>query len=229
MDTKFQEELDSLKRQLLEMGAKVERNIGDAIKALLQRDGRLAEEVRQRDPEIDLTEIEIDQQCLNLLALHQPVARDLRFIATAMKIVKDLERIGDMAKDIAQRALAVIHEEPIRGIDEFPQLAECAQKMLTKALDSFVHQDVELARQVIKDDDVVDELHDRVFSDLIVLMIRDSHKIARATHLIYVTKYLERIGDHSSNMAEMVVFMVKGEDIRHLEKIRKLVESKGKP
>lgn len=229
MDTKFQEELDSLKRQLLEMGAKVERNIGDAIQALIRRDGALAEEVRLRDPEIDLTEIQIDQHCLNILALHQPVARDLRFIATALKIVKDLERIGDMSKDICNRALAVLEEEPIRSLVEFPHLALCAQKMLKKALDAFVRQDVALAHEVLRDDDEVDELHDRVFSDLIVAMIRDSSKIARATHLIYVTKYLERIGDHSCNMAEMVIFMVKGEDIRHMEKIRKLVERKASP
>lgn len=216
-----------MKQELLRMGSQVERNIGDAIQALIRRDPALAEEVRGRDPEIDLTEILIDQHCLNLLALHQPVARDLRFIATAMKIVKDLERIGDMSKDICLRALAVISEPPIPGLEEFPELADCAKKMLTKALDAYVRSDVELANEVIADDDRVDELHDRVFSDLIVVMIRDREKIAQATHLIYVTKYLERIGDHSSNMAEMVIFMVKGEDVRHMEKIRKLVESRG--
>lgn len=222
MERKFHEDLERLKEQLLSMSAKVERNIGDAIEALIRRDRKLAEDVRERDPEIDLAEIQIDEHCLDLLALHQPVARDLRFITTALKIVKDLERIGDHAKDISKQALAVMSGLPPRNLADLPDMANAAQRMLKRALDAFVNHDVELAQEVIKGDVQVDQLHDRILNELIDLMVQDPETIGPLTHLIYINKYLERIGDHSCNVAEMVVFMVEGKDIRHLEKIRKL-------
>lgn len=222
MERKFHEELEELKEQLLRMSAKVERNIGDAIQAVIQRDRALAQDVKRRDPEIDLAEVQIDEYCLSMLALHQPVARDLRFLATALKIVKDLERIGDHASDICQQALvamdALVHKELV----DLPEMARAAQQMLKRALDAFVRRDVELARQVIRDDNQVDLLHEKILTELIEAMVNSPQDITSLTHLVYINKYLERIGDHSSNIAEMVVFMVEGKDIRHLEKIKRL-------
>jgi phosphate transport system protein len=220
MDRKFEEELEELKQELLEVGAKIERNIADAIQALVERDPRLAAAVAGRDPEIDLAEIRIDEHCLSVLALRQPVARDLRFIATALKIVKDMERIGDMAKDIAGHAESLAREVPLEIAPDIPILARSAQGMLNKALDAFVNRDPEMARAVIRDDDVVDELHRQVIDETIQLMLEKRDLIGPYTQLLYITKYLERIGDHSSNIAEMVVFMVEGKDIRHHEKIK---------
>jgi phosphate transport system protein len=222
MDRKFEEELEELKEELLEVGAKIERNIADAIQALMEQDARLAAEVSRRDPEIDLAEIRIDEHCLSVLALRQPVARDLRFIATALKIVKDMERIGDMAKDIAGHAESLSRESPLEIAPDIPVLAQSAQHMLNKALDAFVNRDPEMARDVIRDDDVVDELHKQVIDEIIQLMLQKQDLIGPYTQLLYVTKYLERIGDHSSNIAEMVVFMVEGKDIRHYEKIKSI-------
>jgi phosphate transport system protein len=222
MDRKFEEELKELKQELLEVGAKIERNIADAIQALVERDARLAVAVAGRDPEIDLAEIRIDEHCLSLLALRQPVARDLRFIATALKIVKDMERIGDMAKDIAEYAESLAREAPLEIAADIPTLARSAQVMLNKALDAFVSRDPELARAVIRDDDVVDGLYRVAIDETIQLMLEQRDLIGPYTQLLYVTKYLERIGDHSCNIAEMVVFMVEGKDIRHFEKIKSM-------
>ncbi len=226
MERRFEEELESLKGRILNMGAQVERNIADAIRGLIERNSILAQEVAKRDPEIDLAEVKIDHFCINLLALRQPVARDLRFITTALKIVKDLERVGDIARDIATRSLHIMAAPPVKPYIELPIMAQCAQGMLKSALDAFVRQDVELARRIIEKDDVVDDLHDKIFNELVKVMIADSGKVERCTHLVSVCKYIERIGDHSSNLAEMVVFLVEGEDIRHLAKIQGLLEKK---
>ena len=225
MERKFQEELDSLKRLLLSMGAKVEENIGDAIQALIERDQSLSEEILTRDPEIDLIEIQIDEQCISMLALRQPVARDLRFIATAFKIVKDLERVGDMAVDISERAIELGKFPPIKPYVDLPIMAKAAQEMLKGALDSFVRLDADRAREITIQDDKVDELHDLIFNELVELMVADKSIAEPAMHLLNVNKYLERIGDHRCNIAEMVVFMVQGKDIRHLQNIKKLTRS----
>ena len=172
--------------------------------------------------QIDSAEIAVDEHCFTLLALQQPVARDLRFLATALKIVKDIERVGDMASDIADRAVAVLKGTPLASLPDLPGMANAARKMLREALDAFVLRDVGLARKVIAQDDEVDDLLNRLFDQLIGRMVDDRTIIASATHLIYVIKYLERIGDHSSNIAEMVVFMVEGKDIRHREKLKAL-------
>lgn len=222
MERKFQEELDILKEQLLSMAAKVERNIGDAIQAFRDLDRELADDVRQRDAEIDLAEVQIDDHCLALLALHQPVARDLRFIATGMKIVKDMERIGDMAVNISEHALELIRKPHIQIPADLAEMGRAAQKMLKNALDSFVNQDPEFARQVILQDDQVDQYHRKIIRELIEMMVGDTSTIDPATHVIYVNKFLERIGDHSANIAEMVVFMVEGKDIRHWEKLKRI-------
>lgn len=222
MDNRFNEDLKELKERILAMAARAETNIGDAMRALQLRDRELLENVIQRDPEIDLAEIQIDEDCLSLLALHQPVARDLRFITTALKIVKDIERIGDMAANVARHGLHVLEDVEVQLPADFPRISEAAQKMLERALDAFVNRDVELAREVIESDDLVDRLHKKVVHELLRLMIADSAVINSCSHLMSINKFLERIGDHSSNIAEMVVFMVEGKDIRHFDKLKGL-------
>lgn len=222
MQPKIHEQIEVLNRELLAMGARVEQNIGDAVRALIQRDADLARSVTGRDPAVDLAEIRIDRHCLDILALYQPVARDLRFVATAMKIVKDLERVGDMAKDIAHHALALLTQGSMHDSEELAGISRRAQQMLTRALDSFVRQDVALAREVIAEDDIVDEWFDQIVDRVKELIQADPTRVTSGIHLLAVAKYLERIGDHSSNVAEMVVFLVEGEDIRHYEKVKEL-------
>ncbi len=224
MERKFEEELEEIKQSLLSLGSKVERNFGDAITALIERDPVMAEDVISRDPLVDLAEIQLDEHCFYMLARRQPVARDLRFIATTLKIVKDLERVGDMASDIAEHVLALLRYPVVRSFPEIPEMARLAQQMLKRALDAFVKRDPELARSVITDDDKVDEMHVRIWDELVVFMSKEPDSIPAAPHLFAIIKYLERLGDHSSNVAEMVVFLVEGKDIRHSEKIRAIRE-----
>jgi phosphate transport system protein len=224
MERKFEEELEEIKQCLLSLGSKVERNLGDAIMALVERDPALAGDVMSRDPLVDLAEIQLDEHCLYVLARRQPVARDLRFIATTLKIVKDLERVGDMASDIAEHVLALLRYPAVRPFPEIPEMARLAQQMLKRALDAFVRHDPQLARAVIADDDKVDEMHVRIWDALVGLMSEDPSAIPAAPHLFAIIKYLERLGDHSSNVSEMVVFMVEGKDIRHSEKLRAIRE-----
>jgi phosphate transport system protein len=224
MERKFEEELEEIKQNLLSLGAKVERNFGDAITALVKRDPVLAEEVISRDPLVDLAEIQLDEHCFYMLARRQPVARDLRFVATALKIVKDLERVGDMASDIAEHVLALLRYPAVRPFPDIQEMGRLAQQMLRRALDAFIGRDAELARTVIADDDKVDELHVKIWDELVALLSEDRDSIPAAPHLFAIIKYLERLGDHSSNVAEMVVFLVEGKDIRHSEKIRAIRE-----
>ncbi|HEY3131173.1 MAG TPA: phosphate signaling complex protein PhoU [Acidobacteriota bacterium] len=221
----FDEQLSILKQQILRMGSMVEEAISLSVRALVQRDTALAEQVISNDPHVDKLEIEIDNTSLELLALRQPVARDLRFIATSLKIVKDLERVGDLAVDIAERAVEMNREPEVKLLADYPMMAEAAQKMLKDALDAFVNQDVDLAQKVLYADDYVDILNEKLFRDLLSWMTKNPSDISCASHLMFVAKYLERVGDHSSNIAEMVVFMVEGRDIRHLEKIARLKEA----
>jgi len=222
----FDEQLDALKQSILRMATMVERAISLSISALVQADTALANQVIASDPHVDKLEIEIDNASLELLALRQPVARDLRFITTSLKIVKDLERVGDLAVDIAERALEVNCRPEMKLLPDYPLMAEAAQKMLKDALDAFVNQDVELAQNVLYADDYVDMLNEKLFRDLLLYMTEHPSDILCASHLMFVAKYLERVGDHSSNIAEMVIFMVEGRDIRHLEKIARLEEKK---
>ncbi len=218
----FDEQLSVLKQHILRMATMVEEAISQSIRALVQRDTSLAERVISNDPHVDKLEIEIDNASLELLALRQPVARDLRFITTSFKIVKDLERVGDLAVDIAERAVEVSGRPEMKLLPEYPMIADAAQKMLKDAVDAFVNQDVELAQKVLYADDYVDMLNEKLFRDLLSCMSKNPADISYASHLMFVAKYLERVGDHSSNIAEMVVFMVEGRDIRHLEKIARL-------
>ena len=211
----YEQQLKILKDKLLLMSHKAEIMISDAIRALVDRRPALAEDVIKRDDEMDKLEIEIDNLCYEVLALEQPVARDLRFIATALKIVKDLERIGDTAVNIGERALELIQEPELKRLVDLPIMADAAQKILKESLDAFVNSDAEMAEKVILNDNVVDDLYEQIFRELLTYMLEDPRSISRAIKLIFIAKHLERVGDHSANIAEMVVFLVRGQDIRH--------------
>ena len=215
-DKIFDVELTSLRDKLLEMGGKVEAAIAASVRALIERDSALAEKVKAQDREINRLEVDIDDMCRRLLALRQPAASDLRFITTALKIVVDLERMGDLAVDICERTIELLDEPQLKPYIDIPRMAEAAQKMLKDSLDAFVSRDAELAMKVCEADDFVDNLNQQIFNELLVYMLQDPKNIARAVRLTYITKYLERVGDHATNIAEMVVYMVKGKVIRHM-------------
>jgi phosphate transport system protein len=214
-DTTYQAELEQLRELLLTMGGKVETAIANSIRSLTERDSELAEEVTLHDRTIDRLEVQIDDACRRILALRQPAASDLRFITTALKIVVDLERMGDLSVNIAERAIDLNDAPQLQPYLDPIKLADLAQDQLKKALDAFVEGDVEKAEDVLKHDDVLDALYHKIFNELIALMMEDSRNIRRATSLMFVAKHLERLGDHVTNVAEMVVYMVKGTDIRH--------------
>jgi phosphate transport system protein len=211
----FEEELKGLKQRLLNMGALVEERVHRAVNALIERRPELAEGVIAGDGEINDLQIEIDDRALKLLALQAPMATDLRLITSAMKINADLERIGDQAVNIAQNAAKLLHYPPIRPVIDIPRMAEAAQAMTRDALDSFVRKDVVMARGVLKRDDEVDQLKDAVFRVLLTYMMADPGTIERALGLILISRNLERIADHATNIAEDVIFLVEGKDVRH--------------
>jgi len=214
----YEEELRGLRTRLLKMGGMVERQIGDAVDSLVSRSSDEAREVIARDAEVNRMDIDIDAMCIRLLALRQPAAGDLRFITTGLKINYDLERIGDLAVNICERALE-LNEEPIlkRYID-IPRMASIAESMVKDSLDAFLRGDCDLAQQVMDRDDEVDQLNGQIFRELLSYMAEDPHAISRGARILFVSKNLERIADHASNVAEMVVFMVKGKTIRHMDK-----------
>ena len=185
------------------------------MRALSERRPSLAEEVISRDDTLDQLEVEIDTLCYQILALEQPVASDLRFIATALKIVRDIERIGDTAVNIAERARELIQEPELKKLIALPIMAEAAQRILKESLDAFVNSDADLAQKVVNEDDTVDDLYEQIFRELLTYMLEDTRNISRALKLIFIAKNLESVGDHSANIGEMVVFMVRGQDIRH--------------
>lgn len=214
-DRRYEEELAYLRKLILEMGGLVERQIGDAIASLASSDRTLAERTIERDHEVNRYDVDIDEECLRLLALHQPAARDLRLITTGLKITTDLERIGDMAVNISERALG-LSEAPFQLQVDLPRMADTVRKMLRESLDAFVREDAELALSVCKEDDAIDAMHAEMFADLLARMTRDPSLVVAGTAQLFVSKYLERIADHATNIAEMVIFMVKGKSIRHL-------------
>jgi len=218
-DRRYEEELRELHQKILEMGGVVEQQIANAITALTGRDSDLASVTIERDHAVNRMDVEIDDLCIRLLALHQPAARDLRLITTGLKITTDLERIGDMAVNISERVLELNAEPQLKPYIDIPRMSEIAQRMLRESLDAFVREDVELALKVCRDDDEIDELTHQVFRELISYMVENPQTISRAIRLMFVCKYLERIGDHATNIAEMVVFMVRGKSIRHLDRI----------
>jgi phosphate transport system protein len=211
----YESQLRRLKDKLLLMSHHAEQMIADAIKALVERRPTLAEEVIQRDDSLDKLEIEIDNLCYEILALEQPVARDLRFLATALKIVKDIERIGDIAVNIAERSMELIQEPELKPLIDLRLMADASQRILKESLDAFVNSDPELAEKVIVGDRLLDELYEQILRELLTYMMEDTRNISRALKLIFIAKHLERVGDHSANIAEMVVFLVRGQDIRH--------------
>jgi phosphate transport system protein len=211
----YDAELNTIRERLLEMGGKVEVMINDALKALVERDSELAGRVIAFDHEINRLEMEIDERCLQVLALRQPAARDLRFITLALKIVTDLERIGDQCRNIGKRARELNSEPPLKPYIDLPRMAEWAGTMVKQALDAFVGGDAELALKVCRDDQFVDDLNEQIQRELITYMAGDPGAIGRAMKINHIAKCLERIADHATNVAEMVIFMVKGKDIRH--------------
>jgi phosphate transport system protein len=214
-DKAFEADLRELREKLLAMGAKVEALIADSMRALMERDTPLAEEVTHGDKEVNRLEVEIDEACRRILALRQPAASDLRLITTALKIVTDLERIGDLAVNIAERTKDLNQAPPLKTYVDTPRLAELALQQVKKALDAFVSADPVKAEEVLKSDDHLDALYLKIFNELLGYMMEDSKNIRRATALMFISKHLERIGDHATNVAEMVVYMVRGTDIRH--------------
>ena len=211
----FDTELNDLKQSILVMGGKVELMIANSVKSLVDRDTALAERTIAMDHEVNTAEVAIDERCMELLALRQPAARDLRFITIALKIVTDLERMGDQCANIAKRAREMNEEPPLKPYIDIPRMAHRAEVMVKEALDAFVRGDAELAVKVCKDDSFVDDLNIQIQRELLTFMIEDPTTISRAMKLNYISKSLERIADHSTNIAEMVIFMVKGKDIRH--------------
>jgi phosphate transport system protein len=215
MPRHFHEELEALKQTLLAMGGLVEDQIRRVMKALLERDDVVAQEVIERDRQVNTYDVEVDEQCVSLLALNQPAAGDLRFITTAMKIVTDLERIGDQAVNIAQRVLELNVEPQLKPYIDLPRMAERAQRMVKESLDAFVARDTALARQVCGEDEEVDALKEQIFRELLTFMMEDPRTIPRAIRLILISRFMERVADHATNIAEMVIYMVEGKMVRH--------------
>lgn len=218
----FDEELSSLKEKLLFMASLAELMIFKAVKSLTDRDESLFREVNEAEIKVNHLQIEIDELCLRLLALRQPMATDLRFITSAMKINAELERIADLAVNIIQRAAVLIKLPPLKPLIDIPRMADTTQKMVKDSLDAFINRDVNLARSVLTRDDEVDALKDQIFRELLTFMLGDQSTIPRALELILVSRHLERIGDHATNISEDVIYLVQGKDIRHhIEEERK--------
>ena len=211
----FQEELDALKARLLEMGGLAEERVRTAIEALVRRDPALVVQVLEGDGPVNQFHIEIDSRCVKLLALHQPMAVDLRAILSAVKINTDLERVGDLAINIAEAASRYLAHAPVKELVDIPRMANIAQGMLRDALDSFVRRDMDLAQRVLDQDDDLDHLKTQVFRDLLSFMLKDPQTIEPALDLILISRLLERIGDHATNIAEDVIYMVSAKDVRH--------------
>jgi phosphate transport system protein len=211
----FEVELQALKNRLLAMGALVEERVHAAMQALMERRLEAAEKVAAGDADINELQIEIDDRCLKLLALQNPMASDLRLITAAMKISADLERIGDQAVNIAENAVKIVAAPPLRPLIDLPRMAGIAEAMTRDSLDAFVRRDAGLARDILARDDEVDQLKDQIFRVLLTYMMADPGTIERALSLILVSRNLERIADHATNIAEDVIFVVEAKDVRH--------------
>ena len=211
----FQEELEHLKTRLLEMGGLAEENVRLAVQGLVQRDRALIDRVLAGDEPVNRLHIEIDNRCFTLFALFQPMAADLRTIVAALKINTDLERVGDLAVNIAEAARRYASHAPVKKLIDIPLIADIAQNMLRDALDAFVRHDVDLAQHVLDEDDRLDALKTQMFRELLTFMLQDPTTIEPALDLILVSRHLERIGDHATNVAEDVIFIVSAKDVRH--------------
>jgi phosphate transport system protein len=211
----FTEELEELRKELLTMAGLVELAVHQSVLSLTQRDQDRAQQVLVSEARINQLEIRIDELATRLLALHQPMARDLRFLTAAIKINNDLERMGDLAVNIVERSLSLISQPPVKPMIDIPRMAQLAESMVRNSLDSFVKSDAELARSVLVSDDAVDNLRDSITKELIGFMEQDPSTVSRALDLILVARNLERIADHATNIAEDVLFLIQGVDVRH--------------
>jgi phosphate transport system protein len=211
----FEAELQALRNQLLTMGGLVEERVHRAVHSLIHRKEEDAQRIIASDKEINDLQMDIDNRCLKLLATQTPLAVDLRLITSAMKINADLERVGDQAVNIAESVLVLIPQPPLKPLIDIPRMAEIAERMIRDALDAFVKRDAELARDVLRRDDEVDELKDQVFRELLTYMMADPGTIQRALSLILISRNLERIADHATNIAEDVIFIAEAKDVRH--------------
>jgi phosphate transport system protein len=215
----FDEELVRLNGLVLQMGSLVEMAIKNSVQSIVERDNELARKVIDGDHQVNTLDIEIDEESIRLIALRQPKAGDLRLITTAMKITADLERMGDLAVNIAQRAIELNKEPVLKEYIDIPRMREIAQGMTRDALDAFVKRDMKLAKDVIMRDDEIDDLKHKILSELLFLMTENSSIICRAMRVTFVAQYLERIADHATNMAEMVLYLIEGKIIRHTSKL----------
>jgi phosphate transport system protein len=211
----FREELEALQGRLLEMGGLAEERVRAAVQGLVARDGILFDRILIGDEPLNQLHVEIDNRCFRLLALHQPMATDLRAIVAAVKINTDLERVGDLAVNIAEAGKRYITHPPVKQLIDIPRMGDIAQAMLRDSLDAFVRRDTSLAQQVLNEDDRLDALKTQVFRDLLTHMLKDQGTVEPAIDLILVSRHLERIGDHATNIAEDVIFMVSALDVRH--------------
>jgi len=227
MERHFDAELTALNEKLLEMARLAEESVALAVKSLKERNEAFAQDVLKREGGINLLEIEVDELCMKLLALRQPVAGDLRFITSAMKIGSDLERVGDLAVNIAEVSLDLLKQPPLKPLIDIPRMAALAQSMVRDALNAFVNRDEKLARAVCERDDEVDSLNDQIFRELLTYMMNDPSTINRAVGLILIGRHLERIADHATNIGEDVIYLVLGKTIKHhIEEIRREAEGK---
>jgi phosphate transport system protein len=216
----FRDELDELQKRLLEMAGLVESAIHSSITALTERDEHEAKEVLWKEALINQKDIEIDELATRLLALYQPMARDMRFLTAAIKINGDLERMGDLAVNITERAITIMNEPPVKPLVDIPKMATLAEAMVRNALDALVKRDEVLARSVLLADDDVDHLRDAVYQELLAYMQQETTTVPRAVDLMFIAHDLERIADHATNIAEDVLFLVKGIDVRHHAEVR---------
>jgi len=215
MERQFEKELQDLRENLLKMGTLVEEAIANAVKSLVERDSELARRTIECDCQIDQLEVKLEEKAVRLLALRQPMARDLRFIIKSVKIIASLERIGDHAVNICERALELNKEPPLKPYIDIPRMASAAQMMLKEALDAFINEDTDLAFKVCHDDQIIDDLDDQILRELLTFMMEDPHTITRAVRIIRISKDLERIGDIATNIAESVIYMIDARDKRH--------------
>jgi len=211
----FEEELATLQERLLAMGGLAEERVREAVQGLSRREPDVVARVLVGDEPVNDLHIEIDDRCFKLLALHQPMAADLRVIVAAVKINTDLERVGDLAVNIAEASQRYLQHAPVKPLIDIPRMGEIAQTMLRDALDAFVRRDIELAEAVLTEDDKLDALKTQIFRELLTYMLQDAATIEAALDLILVSRHLERIGDHATNIAEDVIFMVSARDVRH--------------
>ncbi len=211
----YEKELRKIKESLIYMAALAEKAIAKDIEALLKRDSQLARMVIEEDDQIDSLDIEIEETCIRLLALRQPAARDLRFITTAVKINGHLERIGDMASNIAEKIIILNAEPQLKPYIDLPHMAEVARGMIRESIDSLIREDIALANKVRKDDEIIDSLNEQVFRELLTFMMEDTRSIHRAMIITQISKNLERISDHAKGIADIVIYMVTGQSVRH--------------